>query len=433
MEAYGAAQGMEAHSTDAIRKFLVIKGISDYADDKKADTDWREYAAHAAVAYVKSILTTVSIEPTANQKRIPNGLIKASFAEQQNRIGDIQYRQGEYPNAYKHYMEAWRTKDGETDESRRLIITARIAHNLGRTLRFSGEIPDARHFSMISWLLRKKATGNDHDLADSYHLMGLVDREDGNTKIALEHFEKAQSLYEKIPDWAGYSRSMRWRGYTYFSLGEYLEAYTLLWTSHRDLIGRADWERRPDAAESHDMMGRVLREIAVRYKDRIAEYDGVKRNYNLPETPEECRKLSLEYFQQGEYLADRTGDHFKYTESQLSYVIYYFELEDIDSQDWLSRIKKPYELGIKIAESHEYNLLMCLFEKYMGNAYFKKRQYQKAFDHYGKRYIAALKVRQTEQSRTIEEIVTKISELPENIDRRQYLEQLTSFLGRVDI
>jgi len=58
MESVGAA--MAVYENDDSATFLMIKGISDWADPKKADNLWRDYAADAAAAFAAHLLTRVS-------------------------------------------------------------------------------------------------------------------------------------------------------------------------------------------------------------------------------------------------------------------------------------------------------------------------------------------------------------------------------------
>ena len=58
MESVGAA--LAVYENDDAAAFLMIKGISDWADPQKADNLWRDYAADAAAAFAAHLLTRVS-------------------------------------------------------------------------------------------------------------------------------------------------------------------------------------------------------------------------------------------------------------------------------------------------------------------------------------------------------------------------------------
>ena len=70
MEAEGALAAV--FERPQIRGALVIRGICDMADERKAD-DWQEYAANAAAAFVVSFLKTEPVQPrVALQKSYPS-------------------------------------------------------------------------------------------------------------------------------------------------------------------------------------------------------------------------------------------------------------------------------------------------------------------------------------------------------------------------
>jgi len=59
VEMEGAGVGLAAYQSETQPEFLLVKGISDWADESKND-QWQNYAAHSAGAFIKSLLNMVS-------------------------------------------------------------------------------------------------------------------------------------------------------------------------------------------------------------------------------------------------------------------------------------------------------------------------------------------------------------------------------------
>ncbi len=80
----------------------------------------------------------------------------------------------------------------------------------------------------------------DHHTAEGFRLLGLVSYDMGNLTIAIEHFQKAHHLFQKIADWRGLAYTQNNFGMVYSLLGDHPTA--LDW--HIDAI--ASWERIGD-------------------------------------------------------------------------------------------------------------------------------------------------------------------------------------------
>jgi hypothetical protein len=176
------------------------------------------------------------------------------------------------------------------------------------------------------------------------------------------------------------------------------------------------------------MMGRALREITRQCIRRGKDPSdiGEESEVYIPSSIEDCLEQALNFFGRGKNIAYASGDFFRLAESYLSYVIHYYELLDY-YDDWFEALKEAYHVGTEIVHKYEYNLLLCLYEKYLGNALFLSNQYQRAFDCYANRYLTALEVRAFEQARTIEELSDKVGELPDNRSKRRCLSRTIDF------
>ncbi len=439
MEAAGVIQGVEFAKGRPAR-CLVVKGISDYGGDHKADNPWRKYAAQSAAAFIKSFLLQDPFPRHALLKGYPRGVWLASEAEKYNWLGDIEFNQGSHKSAESNYTLAWENINKEKNELRRRDLSARISLNLGHIKRLRGSVTEAHHFCKISMILSTRL--NENALADTYYSMGLIAREYGEMKLAMRYLERASQHYKNLGNHIGQTSAERWQGYTWYSLGDYEEAYKLIIASHNTLIQHApSYNRIPEGAESFDILGRVLRQLAIKYRNRSDDYMRLRKKPGfgtLPQSIELCQKQALDNYREGEKIALKIGDKFRLAESYLSFLIFFYEFPDLDFYSnegihpWKA-LKQYYERGEKLASDNEYYLLSCIFEKYIGNAYFQKQQYKTAFEHYAKRYWYSKKVRPIEQDNALEEMTTKLIELTDTATRQRCIAYFMECLAQSGI
>lgn len=74
MESSGLADATWTHATQS---YFVIRGISDYGDERKSDT-WQGYAALAAAAYCRSLLETIPANRDPVVEDIKEGVLRAA-------------------------------------------------------------------------------------------------------------------------------------------------------------------------------------------------------------------------------------------------------------------------------------------------------------------------------------------------------------------
>lgn len=449
MEILGILEGANETIKDIKSKLFVAKGISDHGGNDKKDTSDRYAAALHAAEFVEDVIKEGLLQPK-NGNFFPDdkSYEKLLSTEFLNWLGEMQFSQGLFDKAADSFQRAWNNivvdKKDYMDVYRKEFIV-RISQNISRIDTERGRLANALNKAMIS-LIGSKSFSDLH--AESLYITGRALRDAELLKTCDEFFQAAKNEFISLNNSLGVIKTQLWIGYTKYKFGEFEKAYEDIFESlntYEDFITENNGDRLV-VSEIYDMLGRCLREIAKHYtndkcKDIFFRIN--KRNLCQVENVDISGKTlcileALYFFWVGMKNAEKEGNYYRLAESYLSYVIL-LSYEDVrvilqqiienwldysqkhkiilDIRDDKKRITIPnskedgqipeyinylkedfeqsiyenYQKGIKLAIDWKYNLLLCLFEKHMGDFFFSMNNYDKAFEKYAKRFEYATK------------------------------------------
>ncbi|MEM7658399.1 MAG: adenylate/guanylate cyclase domain-containing protein [Bacteroidota bacterium] len=118
-----------------------------------------------------------------------NHHLRSEEQEALNRLGDLRYGQGAYPEASEHYFRLLRL--ARTNEDRRGV--ARALERLGHIDYRFGNYPEAIEFQLEALQIRSDLKDS-LEMADSYYAIGILQAEMGNYQQARSYYQQALEL-----------------------------------------------------------------------------------------------------------------------------------------------------------------------------------------------------------------------------------------------
>lgn len=430
MESAGILLGSDDESKNIKDRLIIAKGISDYGDDNKKDSNWRYIAATHAATFTRNIIENGHLE--CNNTTFELDLKKyqeLSEPEVKNWLGEMQFSQGLFNKAEPNFYQAWtHLLNDKKNIKNNKLIASRISTNISEIKLQQGQIAEALNKSMIALQLSKSI--NDKYLySNSLFNAGKVLREAEIISLSETFFDYAKKEIQDLGEEGNILniKTLLWSGYTKYKNHNYFEAHKEILNSFKQIM-MLDPEMKKHRlliSEIADKLGRCYREIAKNHDDSSFERIGKGRFRNKPKDRIYCILEALNYYYIGYKNAIREGNYYRLAESTLSYVIlfsyqplrsivteiienvkkyrepfidYKQEKEEYCDQDFLSifssdytkNLAKFYKDGMDRCNTWNYSLLKCLYLKYNADTSFQGRKFRQSFSLDAERFCVSL-------------------------------------------
>ncbi len=148
-----------------------------------------------------------------------NKTIKIYTAKAYYNLGNINYYQGNYPEAVKNHLVA--IKINEEIGNKKSIAAS--YNSIGNTYRSQANYPQALKNHYASLKIRQEI-GDQGGVSTSYNNIGIVFEDQGNYSDALKNYFLALKIKEAIGDIGGVATALSNIGNIYFSQGNFTDA-----------------------------------------------------------------------------------------------------------------------------------------------------------------------------------------------------------------
>ena len=294
-----------------------------------------------------------------------------------DQLGYIHRLQGRYADAMRYYEEADNVQRNLDDPTE----YANLLNNMSNVLRYQGRLEDALRYCKLSLRIRRdllqQHKSNEFAVGLSLSLLGHIYHTLGEVSAEGKAYQEAFEIYNRVGNKSAIAA-------TYNCLGR-------LWMSKGDL---------KRAHEDFDQATRIAAGI-----NREAEIENYNQRGRLAIMQEQWQ-TAHDFFEKAVVLSRQVGLEFPLAENLLHLA------------DALDRLGRPSLEQIKeakrVARQNNYSYLLARAGDVQGDMYWRKQEYQSAFNHYREacQYMAMRSF--LEFNRTLRKLNDRLLEVPAN-------------------
>jgi tetratricopeptide (TPR) repeat protein len=320
------------------------------------------------------------------------GLEDQQRLDQLRQLGTDLLARGEWQRAVDVYQELLRASQTYTPNEQVIEAMAQSA----RAHLAMGHFSQARRLCQQSLQICQRVRDL-RLLASNHRVMSALMWTTGNTTEAARHLRLARQLCEESGDEVGVAHVYRHMAFSQFRIGERKSALDYL--TEAETVFR-EKKLHAELADAMNLHAVILRQEGW-YDEAL-------------ELAQQCRRL-----------AERNGIYYTLAEAWLTLGLIEYDigqkaLEEGNkekAQQHFEQAKAFHRNGYPIAEHHNYDLLLSVYEGVAGNIASNEGRYAAAFEHYIRDLEFGARFERARMRRELDRIIDRLVRLPENMFR----------------